>query len=57
LIFLYIYTIGQNTTDEEFFKIICNVCFLVIASANCYSILLQYKELVKCYVLMLTSHY
>jgi sulfatase maturation enzyme AslB (radical SAM superfamily) len=41
----------------KFFQITCNVCFFVIARANCYSILLQYKELVKCYVLMSTSHY
>jgi hypothetical protein len=31
----------------ELIKIICKVCFFVIASTNCYSILLQYKELVK----------
>jgi inositol transport system ATP-binding protein len=42
---------------DDLFEIICNGCFFVIASANCYSILLQYKELVKCYVLMPTSHY
>jgi prevent-host-death family protein len=41
----------------ELKKIICNVCFFVIASANCYSILLYYKELVKysnCITLNLT---
>jgi hypothetical protein len=38
-------------------KIICKVCFFVIASANCYSILLQDKELVKCYVIVPTNHY
>jgi protein tyrosine/serine phosphatase len=48
-----------NTDDDLQYlsKIICKACFFVIASANCCSILLQYKELVKCYVLMPTSHY
>jgi hypothetical protein len=53
----FLQTIRPKETLIKIFEIICKVCFFVIASANCCSILLQDKKLVKCYVLMSTSHY